>query len=290
MRMERPKLGLSTTLDLGDPALAAAGGEGYLFLAHLELLAALADHFAEGDLRVWALRHRREPSAFRQGFAIGSSIFRSHVTGVTPSDGGRHEHGPHDRGAATRAAHPARAAVCEAAPGPGPDRDAVASNQRSRLIGAMIEEVAERGYAATTLARLVGLAGVSKRAFHELFRTKEAYFLATYDAIVANAMRRIGAAYRCEGDWQARLRAGFAAYAAEVVDEPKAARLVLVEVLGAGPAALARMRRTRLIFEQVVSAELQRGSRRHDAAAADRQGDRVRGGANHAPAAARRRR
>src|SRR5208337_3483374 len=100
-------------------------------------------------------------------------------------------------------------------PGPGPDHDAVASNQRSRLIGAMIEEVAERGYAATTLARLVALAGVSKRAFHELFGTKEAYFLATYDAIVANAIGRIGAAYRSEGDWQARLRAGFAAYAAE---------------------------------------------------------------------------
>ncbi len=45
--------------------------------------------------------------------------------------------------------------------------DAVASNQRSRLIGAMIEEVAQRGYACATLARLVALAGVSKRAFHE---------------------------------------------------------------------------------------------------------------------------
>src|SRR5664280_2389045 len=97
------------------------------------------------------------------------------------------------------------------------------------------------------------LAGVSKRAFHELFQTKEAYFLATYDAIVGNAVRRIGAAYRSDGDWQARLRAGFTAYAAEVVEEPKAARLVLVEVLGAGPAALARMRRTRLIFEEMVS-------------------------------------
>jgi len=43
------------------------------------------------------------------------------------------------------------------------DHDAVASNQRSRLIGAMIEEVAERGYPAATLARLVALAGVSKR-------------------------------------------------------------------------------------------------------------------------------
>ncbi|MGA2452183.1 MAG: TetR/AcrR family transcriptional regulator [Solirubrobacteraceae bacterium] len=139
-------------------------------------------------------------------------------------------------------------------PGPGPDHDAVASNQRSRLIGAMIEEVAEHGYAGATLARLVALAGVSKRAFHELFGTKQAYFLATYDAIVANAVRRIGVAYRSEGDWQARLRAGFAAYAAEVMEEPKAARLVLVEVLGAGSAALARMRRTRLIFEEMVSA------------------------------------
>ena len=139
-------------------------------------------------------------------------------------------------------------------PGPGPDHDAVASNQRSRLIGAMIEEVAERGYAGATVARLVALAGVSKRAFHELFGTKEAYFLATYDAIVGNAVRRIGAAYRCEGDWRAQLRAGFVAYAAEVVEEPKAARLVLVEALWAGPAALARMRRTRLIFEQMVGA------------------------------------
>ncbi len=57
-------------------------------------------------------------------------------------------------------------------PGPsGLDHDAVASNQRSRLIGAMIEEAAAHGYASATLARLVALAGVSKRAFHELFQT-----------------------------------------------------------------------------------------------------------------------
>ncbi len=157
----------------------------------------------------------------------------------------------------TDAPQPARpeALYVKLRPGPrGPDHDAVASNQRSRLIGAMIEEVAERGYDRATLARLVALAGVSKRSFHELFGTKEAYFLATYDAIVANALRRIGAAYRSEDDWQARLRAGFAAYAAEVVEEPKAARLVLVDALGAGPAALARMRRTRIIFDEVISA------------------------------------
>ncbi len=136
----------------------------------------------------------------------------------------------------------------------GPGREAVANHQRARLYGAMIERVAGQGYGAASMTELCKLAGVSTRTLYQLFRSKEAYFLATYDAIVANAIRRIGVAYRFEGDWQVRLRAGFAAYAAEVVDEPKAARLVLVEVLGAGPAALARMRRTRLIFEQVVSA------------------------------------
>jgi AcrR family transcriptional regulator len=140
------------------------------------------------------------------------------------------------------------------------DHDAVASNQRSRLIGAMIEEVAEHGYADATLARLVALAGVSKRTFHEQFGTKQDYFLATFDAIVGNAMKRIGMAYRSEGDWQAKLCAAFAAYAAEVVDEPKAARLVLVEAFGAGPAAVARMQRSRLIFEQMVSASLTEAS------------------------------
>ncbi|MGH2903809.1 MAG: TetR/AcrR family transcriptional regulator [Solirubrobacteraceae bacterium] len=134
------------------------------------------------------------------------------------------------------------------------DHDVVAGNQRSRLVGAMIEEVSERGYADATLARMVALAGVSKRAFHEQFGTKQAYFLATYDAIVDNALTRIGAAYRSEGDWQARLCAAFAAYAAEVVEEPKAARLVLVDALGAGPAAVARMRNSRRIFERIVEA------------------------------------
>lgn len=133
-------------------------------------------------------------------------------------------------------------------------QDAVASNQRSRLIGAMIKEVAERGYADATLARLVALAGVSKRTFYEQFRTKEAFFLASYDAIVRNAARRIGLAYRSQLGWPAQLCAAFAAYAAEVVEEPDAARLVLVEALGAGPAAVARMQRTRLIFEERLAA------------------------------------
>jgi hypothetical protein len=49
-------------------------------------------------------------------------------------------------------------------------------------------------------------------------------------------------------------RAAFAADAAGVAEEPNAAWLVFLEVLAAEPEALARMRRTRLIFEQMLSA------------------------------------
>jgi AcrR family transcriptional regulator len=119
----------------------------------------------------------------------------------------------------------------------------------------MIEEAADRGYAGATIARLVALAGVSKRAFHEQFATKEAYFLAAYDAIVGGTISRIGHAYgRAQGDWHARLRSAFKAFVDAVIENPKAARVALVEAHAGGEAAEARTRRTRLIFEQMVSA------------------------------------
>ena len=102
--------------------------------------------------------------------------------------------------------------------GPGPE--AVASHQRARLYGAMIESVARQGYAATTMTELCKLAGVSTRTTYQLFISKEAYFLGTYDAIVARATARIRAAYDSEGDWQARLRFALGAFASEIVDEP----------------------------------------------------------------------
>ena len=136
--------------------------------------------------------------------------------------------------------------------GPGPE--AVAGHQRARLYGAMIESVARQGYAATTMTELCKLAGVSTRTTYQLFAGKEAYFLGTYDAIVARAVKRIRAAYEPEGDWQARLRCALGAFVAEVVAEPEAARLALVEALGGGPTAVARMRRTRLTFEQMIGA------------------------------------
>jgi AcrR family transcriptional regulator len=149
-------------------------------------------------------------------------------------------------------------------PGPhGSAQGGVASNQRARLYGAMIEVVATRGYEASTVVELCALAGVSKRTLYERFPGgKQECFLATYDIMVRRAEMPILAAGRCGLDVLARagrlprLRALVEAFACEVVAYPNAARLVLVEASGAGPAALAGMKRTTRQAERVISQSL----------------------------------
>jgi TetR/AcrR family transcriptional regulator len=149
--------------------------------------------------------------------------------------------------------HPSAPLYRQLRPHPrGPRKDEVEENQRARLCGATVEAVAARGYDATSVAELSRLAGVSKRTFYEQFANKEACFLATHDRIVRCAIARVAAAQREERDPQARLRRGFEAFVQAAVDQPKAARLVLVDALGASPAALARTERARRRFERMV--------------------------------------
>src|SRR5436190_2182446 len=66
---------------------------------------------------------------------------------------------------------------------PGPRRlrrEEVASSQRARLLRAMAEVAAEKGYANTVVADVIARAGVSRRTFYELFRDKQDCFLAAY--------------------------------------------------------------------------------------------------------------
>jgi AcrR family transcriptional regulator len=136
------------------------------------------------------------------------------------------------------------------------ERDEVARNQRTRLYGGMIESVSQRGYHATTVAHVIALAGVSRRAFYELFENKEACFLATYDIVVARARKRVLDAWERERGWNNRLHAGCKALLDDAAEQPKGPRLVLVESLGVGPAARERMQMAGLTFERFVAGAL----------------------------------
>jgi AcrR family transcriptional regulator len=120
--------------------------------------------------------------------------------------------------------------------------EVVARSQRERLLEAAIRVVAAKGYAAATIGDLTREAGVSRTTFYELFEDKEACFLAAYDNAVDALVRRIDAAYESEPRWPQRARAGLATLLEALAEEPLLARLALVDIGAAGPAAQRRYR------------------------------------------------
>lgn len=120
--------------------------------------------------------------------------------------------------------------------------EVIARSQRERLLDATIRVVAAKGYGATTIADLTSEAGISRTTFYEMFEDKEACFLAAYDNAVDVLVRRISTAYEAEEDWPQRARAGLATLLEALAEEPELARLSLVDVGAAGPAAQRRYR------------------------------------------------
>jgi AcrR family transcriptional regulator len=136
-------------------------------------------------------------------------------------------------------------------------REDVARNQRARMYGGMIEAIHERGYPQTTVAHVIGIAGVSRRAFYEQFANKEACFLATYDIVVARARKLVLDAWSRERGWANRLHGACKALLDDVASSPKGPRLVLVDSLGVGPKARERMSLAAATFERVVATAFQ---------------------------------
>jgi len=118
----------------------------------------------------------------------------------------------------------------------------IARSQRERLLEAAVRVVAEKGYAATTVADLTREAGISRTTFYAMFDDKEGCFLAAYDGIADALVRRVSAAYEAEEGWPSRARAGLAELLEALADEPDIARLAIVDVGAAGPAAQRRYR------------------------------------------------
>jgi AcrR family transcriptional regulator len=136
-------------------------------------------------------------------------------------------------------------------PSNGLGRERVIDIQRARMLAAMFDVVFERGAANASVAHVVARSGVSRRTFYELFADREDCFLAAFDEAVAHASESVLDAYETQSGWRERIRASLAALLQFLDDQPAMARLLVVEVLGAGPRALEH--RTR-VLEQVIVA------------------------------------
>ena len=120
-----------------------------------------------------------------------------------------------------------------------PHLDAHRGAQRARLLEAMTQAVAEKGYADATVADAVRAARVSRGTFYALFASKEECFLEAYRHGVEVLEQRIDAAVRAAPDWRAQLRAGLRAFLDCLAEEPAFARTWLLEIHAAGRAAQA---------------------------------------------------
>ena len=117
--------------------------------------------------------------------------------------------------------------------------------QRAKLLEAMVQVVADKGYAAATVADAVRLAQVSRGTFYELFDSKQACLVAAYRLGSEVLEERISAAVRDAPDWREELRLGLRTYLQTLSAEPRFARVHLLEweVLGAErEAAIAPLR------------------------------------------------
>lgn len=138
-------------------------------------------------------------------------------------------------------------------------REQVARDQRSRILLAVAEAMAEQGYVATSVGEVLRRAGVSRETFYQQFSSKEDCFAAAYEQAVTLLISRImattGAADMPEAS-RSRIEYLLGAYLDGLADEPAFARVFLIEVYAAGPAAIARRAQMQEMFVGLIAGVL----------------------------------
>jgi AcrR family transcriptional regulator len=120
----------------------------------------------------------------------------------------------------------------------------VARNQRERILAAVAQVASVHGYGGMSVQDIVREAGVSRRTFYEQFKNKDHAFLAAYDEASGRLLASVRAAFERERTMEARASAGFKAFLELLAASPAFAKMCIVEVLAAGPDAIARRART----------------------------------------------
>lgn len=149
----------------------------------------------------------------------------------------------------------------------GLPRQLVEASQRQRLLHGVTVVVAEKGFGAATISDIIDRAGVSKKTFYEHYKDKLACFLAAFDH---GSQAMLEAVLGAEADARDsdlssvdQLRAATRAYLEFLTREDQWARAFCLEVLAAGPDAIARRRACRESFANMLHGWHERGREEH---------------------------
>jgi AcrR family transcriptional regulator len=139
---------------------------------------------------------------------------------------------------------------------PGSGRSAIETaprpDPRKRLLDAMVSTVALRGYDLTTVSRVLSTAEVQEAVFTEHFSDKHDCFLRALDDLIGRGEDAVVELLERDAPWPERVRMGLESLLEALASHPDAARVVLVEILGAGPAACERNRTAMGLFASLI--------------------------------------
>lgn len=98
-------------------------------------------------------------------------------------------------------------------------KDVVVLSQRSRLIEATAHCVAEKGYASTTVADIIGHAGVSRTTFYQQFKDKEDCFLFCYNHLSRSHLDLMAEAFQSPVSAPRQLMLALGAYLERLAED-----------------------------------------------------------------------
>jgi AcrR family transcriptional regulator len=120
----------------------------------------------------------------------------------------------------------------------------VAHVPAERVLRGFADVVAEKGYAATTVADIASRAAVSQATIYAHFKGKEDILNAALDSSGAQMIAATLPVMRRHAQWPGAVRVGAETLCAYFTAEPAFARLRQLEVYGVGPAAVRQRDRT----------------------------------------------
>lgn len=144
---------------------------------------------------------------------------------------------------------------------------------RAQLMTAGRTLFAVYGYACTSVEDLCVAAHVEVREFHREFESREALLVDLYDEVAMRGMRASEAELTAEGmetcSTEERVRRLFDAYVQAVTDDPQAARVAFVEVLGVSRAMDDHLTMWRSVWAEFLTHEAERATQRGAGAEGD---------------------
>jgi AcrR family transcriptional regulator len=108
---------------------------------------------------------------------------------------------------------------------------------RERMLDAMIDTVAERGYHQTILSDVAARAGVGRDTLRQQFGDKQGLFIAAHDWLLRRLAIHVAPGYQQPGPWPERISRALSALLTAIAYRPQGARMAIIDVLAAGPQA-----------------------------------------------------